>query len=941
MSVCLLVPATASWGQEVTSTKSQISDEEEMIDLGYISLPKRAVTGAVSRVFGTELKKTPDASLPRTFAGRLSGLTTRETDMELSRGAYNTESIGMSWWVRGLSTINGTTPMVILDGVLCPNTNYAYITPEEIESVTVLKDAAVLSLYGIQGANGVISIKTKRGCVGKANVTVTYDQSFQQMTRTPLFVNSGEYVNLRNQAGYNDGLGRYSQFSQWDVEQFQAGDSELYPNNNWYDMFVRPLTLMSRAGVTVRGGNEKVQYFSNINYLHQQSPFKTVEEPDRKYNPEPKNDWFNFRSNVDVKFNSYLSGFLRLAGNIKNEKTTGYGNFDIYSHLFTLPPTMYGPLTPNGDGYENGGQVVTHEDETLPVYGMLNRSGYIKNLSINITAQAGLNVDLSFLTKGLSIGGLMAYQTCTLNQTATTQNFERYIRTKDMNGLYFTQQGSTANTPLVYGKASTMDYNLNLYANANYSRVFGDHSIDAMGYIFYLNQELQKSNIPYKRESLGLTATYGYKNRYFIKADVGYSGSEQFHPDRRYIATPAVSGAWIVSDEAFMDGADWLSNLKLRASYGITANDQLGGDRFLYLDYIDINGNEGLKGNPNLTAEKMKKQNYGFDLGVFNELTVSFDWYKSLCDNMLINSSGTIPEYQGVSLNNYPRTNWGKMENHGFEVEAMYEKRLNDDWSFYAGGSFSFNKNKVISINESPYSTDYAYRYRTEGQTLGQVWGYLIDYSNGNGMFNFKEELEARGLTYAFGTPRLGDFIYQDLNGDKVIDEKDMAPIGYSNLPRQSYNFSAGFKYKGLEFSVLFQGVNKVSTVVGGTGVYENAYQGVFNDIHRHAWTQERWNNGEKIEYPALSLNKSTNHQTNSFFVWNGSYLRLKNMEIAYTLPKHISKKISAENIRFSLSGQNLLTFDKMRSKYIDPEVGAMDKFQPYRVYNIGVSLTF
>ncbi|WP_175628641.1 SusC/RagA family TonB-linked outer membrane protein [Bacteroides acidifaciens] len=941
MSVCLLVPATASLGQEVAFAESQISDKDERIDLGYISLPKRAVTGAVSRVFGTELEKTPDANLPRTFVGRLSGLTTQERDTELSRGAYTTEYPGMSWWIRGLSSINGTTPMVILDGVLCPNTNYVYITPEEIESVTVLKDAAVLSLYGIQGANGVISIKTKRGSIGRANVTVTYDQSFQQMTRTPRFVNSGEYVNLRNQAGYNDGLGRYSQFSQWDTEQFQAGDSELYPNNNWYDMFVRPLTLMSRAGVTVRGGNEKVQYFSNINYLHQQSPFKTVEEPDRKYNPEPKNDWFNFRSNVDVKFNSYLSGFLRLAGNIKNEKTAGFGNLEIYSHLFALPPTMYGPLTPSGEGYENGGQVVTHEDETYPVYGMLNRSGYVKSLSINITAQSGLNVDLSFLTKGLSIGGVMAYQTSTCNQTFTKQDFERYIRTKDMNGLYFTQQGSAANTPLVYSKASAMDYNLNLYANANYSRVFGDHSIDAMGYIFYLNQELQKSNMLYKRESLGLTATYGYKNRYFIKADVGYSGSEQFHPDKRYIATPAISGAWIVSDEAFMNGADWLSNLKLRASYGITANDQFGGERFLYLDYIDVNGNEGLKGNPNLTAEKMKKQNYGFDLGLFNELTVSFDWYKSLCDNMLINSAGTIPEYQGVSLGNYPRTNWGKMENHGFEVEAMYAKRLNDDWSFYAGGSFSFNKNKVISVNESPYSADYAYRYRTEGQTLGQIWGYLIDYSNGNGMFNFKEELEARGLTYAFGSPRVGDFIYQDLNGDNVIDEKDKAPIGYSNLPRQSYNFSAGFKYKGLEFSVLFQGVNKVSRLMSGTGVYENIYQGVFNDIHQHAWTQERWNNGEKIEYPALSLNSSTNHHPNSFFVWDGSYLRLKNMEIAYTLPQHISKKINAENIRFSLSGQNLLTFDKMRSKYIDPEVSGMSSFQPYRVYNIGVSLTF
>ncbi len=941
MAVCLFVPAAAIRGQETVSAGPEVPDGEEMIDLGYISLPQKAVTGAVSRVSGAELKKTPEAGLPRTFVGRFSGLTTKETDMELSRGAYGTESIGMSWWVRGISTINGTTPMIILDGILCPNTNYAYITPDEIESVTVLKDAAVLSLYGIQGANGVISIKTKRGYAGKAEVMVTYDQSFQQMTRYPHLYGSGEYVNLRNQAGYNDGLGNYSQFSRLDTERFQAGGNELYPDNDWYSMFVRPMTLMSRAGVTVRGGNEKVQYFANVNYLHQQSPFKTTDEPDRKYNPQPCNDWFNFRSNVDVKFNSYLSGFLRLAGNLKNEKTTGFGNSDIYSHLFTLPPTMYGPLTPNGDGYENGGQVVTHEDEHFPVYGMLNRSGYIKNLSINITAQAGLNLDMGFLTKGLSIGGLMAYQTNALNQTATTQNFERYIRTKDMNGLYFIQKGADTNTPLAYGKASTMDYNLNLYANINYSRVFGDHSVNAMGYIFYLNQELQKSNLPYKRESLGFTATYGYKNRYFIKADVGYSGSEQFHPDRRYIATPAVSGAWVVSDEPFMSGLDWLSNLKLRASFGITANDQLGEDRFLYLDYIDINGNEGLKGNPNLTAEKMQKQNYGFDLGLFNGLTVSFDWYKSVCDNMLINSSGKIPEYQGVALGNYPRTNQGKMENHGYEVEAMYSRHLNGEWSFFVGGAFSFNKNKVISVNETPYSEDYYYRCRTEGYPLGQVWGYLIDYSNGNGMFNFQEELDAKGLTYDFCTPRVGDFIYQDLNGDKVIDEKDMAPIGYSAIPRESYSISAGFRWKGLEFSLMFQGVSKVSTVVGGTGVYENAYLGVFTDIHQHAWTPERWNNGEKIEYPALSLNRSTNHQTNEFFVWDGSYCRLKNVEISYTLPKSISRRIGAEDIRFSLSGHNLLTFDKMRSKYIDPEVGAIDKFQPYRVYNVGLSLTF
>lgn len=937
---CLTLSATVARGQEPADASPAVPDEEQTVDLGYYSLPARAVTGAVSSVLGTELRKTPDASLPRTFAGRFSGLTTLESNTELSRGAFATESIGMSWWIRGLSTVNGSTPMIILDGVLCPNTSYAYLSPDEIESVTVLKDASVLALYGIQGANGVISIRTRRGHVGKTHVTVTLDQSLQQMTRRPLAVSSGDYVDMRNQAGFNDGLGRYSQFSQSDAERFRAGGDERYPDNDWFDLFVRPVTYMTRAGVTVYGGSQKVQYFSNVNYMHQQSPFRTVEEPDSKYDPEPANDWINFRSNVDVKFNSYLSGFLRLAGNVKNERTTGYSNAAIYDHLFALPPTMYGPLTPSGDGYENGGQVVTHDDESLPVYGMLNRSGYINNLYVNLTAQAGLNLDLGFLTEGLSLGGLMAYQTNSLNQTRTTQNFERYIRTKDMSGLYFTQKGSDLNTPLSYGKSTTMDYNLNLYAHVDYSRRFGDHTIDAMGYIFYLKQELQKSNLPYKRESMGATVTYGFRNRYFIKGDIGYSGSDQFHPDRRYVATPSVSAAWIVSDESFLRGASWLNMLKLRASYGITANDQLGSARILYIDYIDVNGNEGLKGNPNLSAEKMKKQNYGFDLGLFRQLSLSFDWYKSVCDNMLVSSSGKIPEYQGVALGNYPRTNGGRMENQGFEIEAMYEKQIRE-WSFYVGGSFSYNRNRVLDVNEAPYNSDYAYRHRTEGYSSGQIWGYLIDYSNGNGLFNFQDELDASGLTYAFGTPRLGDFIYRDLNGDRVIDEKDMAPIGYSRLPRQTYSITAGFKWKGLEVSVLFQGVGQASAVVSGVGVYENGYQGVFTDIHRNAWTPERWNNGERIDYPALSLNESTNHVTNSFFVWDTSFLRLKNAEIAYTLPERISRKIGAGNIRFSLSGQNLLTFDKMRSKYIDPEVGTLCDFQPYRVYNLGVSVTF
>ena len=281
------------------------------------------------------------------------------------------------------------------------------------------------------------------------------------------------------------------------------------------------------------------------------------------------------------------------------------------------------------------------------------------------------------------------------------------------------------------------------------------------------------------------------------------------------------------------------------------------------------------------------------------------------------------------------------MENHGYEISALYTHNYTRDLTVTIGGSFAYNKNKVISINETRQPNGSAYLTRTEGFSYGTPWGYLVDYSNGNGFFNFPEEIAASGLTYSFGTPRTGDLIYQDLNGDKVIDEKDMAPLGYSSIPRQTYTITLGASWKGIEVSLLMQGASKVSTMMSGTGIYENAFDGVFTDIHEHAWTPERWNNGEEITFPALSLNKSTNHVASDFFCRDASFFRIKNNEVAYTLPKFISRKIKAEAIRISFQGHNLATWDNMKSKYIDPEVGYLTTFQPFRVYNIGLKLTF
>jgi TonB-linked SusC/RagA family outer membrane protein len=705
--------------------------------------------------------------------------------------------------------------------------------------------------------------------------------------------------------------------------------------------------MRQRVGVNVTGGSEKIKFFSNISYLHQEEPLKVTAEPDRKYDPTPEVHGVNFRSNIDVKFNDYLGAFMRLTGNVKHEQMAG-GNLNrsIYTQIFNLPPTMYGPVTPiYEDDPEASNQVVTHDATESPVYGLLNRSGYRRVIETNVIAQSGLTLDMGFLAKGLSMSGSVAYQTYSRNETMTSQNFERWVRSNDLTQLSFTKKGSAENTPLGYSKGSVFFYHLNLLANINYQRRFDEHSIQAMGYTFYQQQEKEYGSgseiLPYKRQSSGLSVTYGYRDRYFLKGDIGYSGSEQFHPDHRYIATPAVSAAWIVSKEDFLSGIDVVSLLKLRASYGIVANDQLNGPRFLYLDYIDSQGNEGLKGNPSLSAEKIKKQNYGFDLGLLNQFTLGFDYYVYKVDNMLVSSNSTVPNYQGISLGNYPRLNNGVMENKGFEIELGYDKHLTSDLSVYASLSFNSSKNKVIKVNEAAYAEDYPYRYHTEGYSIGQQWGYLIDYSNGNGMYNSQNELNDRRLTYSFGTPRVGDFIYYDLNNDGTIDAKDMAPIGYPSIPEQIYSLFGGLTYKNIEFSFMFQGVNKTSTFISGVGAYEKEYQGVFNDIHMNAWTQERYDAGEKIDYPALSLNTSVNHVNNSFFLMNGSYVRLKNVEIAYSLPVRISKKVGAERIRFALNAQNLFTIDKIPSKYIDPEIMSMSIFQPYRVYNIGVSLTF
>ena len=946
---------------------------DEIIDMGFTKQKRGAISGAVTSVKGKIMESSPNSRLSPAMNGNVPNLGMTQTGARPSD-----ESFGML--IRGANNpLSGwQTPLVVIDGVVMSFNGSRvldYITPQEVESITLLKDASTQALYGLKGNPGVLVVTTKRGVKGPVKIEVNYNQSVQQPSITPRIYNSWEYATFRNEIAYNDNpsLGKTSVYSPLDIAKYISGDDlELYPNNNWYDMYFKKLNVMSRAGVNISGGSDKFTYFTNVNFVHQGNQYKTTNE---LYKNSFNTNWFDFRSNVTMKVNKYLSSFLRLSGNIRRDRTPNADVATLYQHLFYRAPNVYGPLTPtiyDQDGVtvlDEGGKVIVDEKYQSSLYGMLNRAGFAKSTSVEINAQFGLDFDLSFLTKGLNLGAYMAYRTYGDGTTTASRSYElvKRVLTKP-NTLEFETVGTTQDTALVYNKpAGSSYYHLDYRAYLDYNRSFGKHDIQASAFFYFQNLSVAlqsggyvgSSNyvLPFNTALSGFNAAYSYDNRYFVKFDLGYSATEQFAPDYRWIATPAVSAAWNISNEPFMAGAkNWLSDLKLRASYGRAADDVLNNGRAGYLDqntfgtggfvsFLSYVTTEGTKGNSILHAQTVKKQNYGIDIGLFNGFTFSFDYFREKTDDFLIRAVSVIPIYQGIPLNNYPSTQAGKYENSGYEISANYYKRFNADWSMHVGGWVSYARNKVIYQDETELGEGYAYRKNSEGFPLGTSFGLLVDYSNGNGFFNTQEELDSYECSYGgvLQAPRLGDLIYKDLNGDYVIDEKDYAPITYGGLPEVFYAFNAGFTYKSFEFNVLFQGVGRYKSA-GYNSTYNlgRSYDGIYNPILENAWTPERYASGAKITSPALSAAATSSDQmSNDYYVEDRAFLRLKNIEIAYTLPLKVSKKISSDKIRFSLSGQNLVTWSKMKNKDIDPEIGTLHVLPVYRVYNIGVSLLF
>lgn len=930
----------------------------EGVNLGFTRQYREVLSDAVASRAGIELEKSLMSRLQGTFSGKFSGLTTVEESFE---PAY--EQVSM--YVRGLSTIHGGAAGIVIDGILYDSYSHDIlynISPEEIESVSVLKDGASQAIYGVKGANGVIVINTKRGTPGKLNLRVNLSETVEQPTQRAHCFDSYTYATLRNQAAVNDGRGEFLFYPQAAIDGFKDGTNPLFPNTNWSDMLFRKLSNMQRATIDAVGGNEVVRYSANMNILRQGSFWNTDQKDYKADNEKFK---INFRSNIDVNVTKWLVVYMNLAGSVVKAHSPGpntASNSSIYNLMTYMPSTVYDAVTPevvgeDGTVLDKGGAVISTINMVDSPYGALNRSGYSRQTNTNIYGQAGLKFDLSFLTPGLWAGAGAGYLSYITSTTANTQKYARFYRDDDWNGLNFLNvNDQITNTELAYSKGEALYGYLSYKAEAGWARDFGKHHIKAYAYGTYQEFDDITGNIAatydFRRAYSGAELLYDFDRRYALKVATGYSGSDYFPRKTRFIWTPGVSAAWIVSNEHFIkENLPWISLLKFRGSYAITGNDATGYNRYDYMDqveslrggfvpFLNYSTTEKSYGNFELEPEKIYKWNFGADLGLGNAFSASFDIFREYMTNGVALSTVNVPAYQGIALGMYPLTNLAQYENKGWEVSLGYRKRLNADFALNVSGHLDYNVNKVIDKGEIELDETYAYRFREQGYPFGQAWGYLTDYSNGNGLFNFQDEIDGTAK-YSFGSPRLGDIKYKDLNEDGIIDEKDKAPVGNGSLPRYSFGLDFGFAYRNLEFSMLFQGVADYKRNFAGLSSSESLKDGVYTESHLGAWTAEKWLNDEKITYPALSTTRSTSSsQASDFFFKDASFVRLKNAMISYKLPSKVCDFLGASSFKVYLSGQNLLTVDGMKTNDM-PVEGDYFAFPVFRMYRVGVNLTF
>jgi len=941
---------------------------EEVVVVGYGVQKKETVTGAISSVNTKALVQSSQANISNALVGRLPGLTA----VQKSGEPGNDQSIIR---IRGIGSFAGSydsdlqNPLVMVDGIEVAN--YNNIDPNEIENVAILKDASATAVYGVRGANGVILITTKRGMVEKPKLSVSTSYAINSFTNLREPMDAYNWAVQLNETRKYDGYltGNYDPvFTDEEIRKFRDNsDPVFYPNTNWVDMLFKETSLQTQHNINLRGGTERVKYFASLGVFTQGGMYNNTDLVS-DYDAQVRYKRYNFRTNFDFKVTKRLNVMLNVSDQLEFVNRPNEDTGVILSYAFSHPPTS-GPGVVDGKVIENLDGRYNYSRN--PVTRLMINSGALKNYSNQLNVSVKPTYDLGFLLKGLSAHAMISYQQWNWHSTRYYKEVQTYKAVKKPDGSpSYLPQG----TPSPYTFTESLSQRGRTYfeAGINYSGEFGDHKVGAL--VLYNQTKDNNPNLLYKIPSAytGLVGriTYSYKNRYLAEFNAGYNGTENFAKGHRFGFFPAYSLGWVLSEESFFPENRIVNFVKIRGSYGEVGNDKIGGQRFLYLpttytyntsennsnstgsnntyyfgtvglDYKkwDMTASEGKLGNPDLTWERAKKMNVGVDI-YFWEGRIKFtgDFFKEVRDNILANR-GSVPVIVGADL---PAYNLGKMKNYGFDGEISYNDRIGD-FNYWVKGLFTFARNKILEMDEVDRA--YPYMQRT-GKPFEQYFGLIAE-----GFYNTWEEVNDPNRPVSiWNNNKLqpGDVKYKDVNGDGVINNNDMIPIGYAPFPEISYGFSLGGSYKNFDFSILFQGAAKSSKKAS-----KKFYQGWQQDgsaldfLKDWSWTQEKYERGENITFPHVSADKSQahNYQNSTLWIRDSKYLRLKNVELGYTFTNEVLKKLHIESARIYVNGTNLFTWSGLW-KGEDPEVPSYNdnNYEPYplvRTVNMGLNINF
>ena len=899
---------------------------------------KASVVGAIETIKPSELQVGSTRSLSNNLAGQVAGVIAIQRSGE--PGSDNSD-----FWIRGISTFSGNaSPLVLVDGVERDLNN---IDPAEIESFSVLKDASASAMYGVRGANGVIIINTKRGKVGKPTTEIRVEHAISTPTRLPSFLDGPARMRLRNEL-QTDKTNPY--YSEEDIERTENGyDPDLYPNVNWIDVCTKKYAYNTRANVTVNGGSDFLRYCLITSYYNESGIIER--DYTKSYDTSEHLDRFNERANVDVNLTKTTLLRVNIGGYLQKQR--GPAN--------SVDEGLYRALTESPMAYP-----AEYSDGTVPrraitgsysnPWGYLTQFGRSEYSQSQVQSLASLEQNLDMITKGWKLKVLFAfdsykwvarYRTITPTQYSIATGRDDYgnlihdVLTEGDESMGFST-GSSYGNNRTYIEAST-----------TYQHSFGEHDLDAL-FLYNMQNYDSGSYQPYRKQGIAGRLSYTYGGRYIGEFNFGYNGSENFAKGHRFGFFPSVAIGWLPSEEKFWEPwRKYIDKLKFRISYGKVGNDNIGGRRFAYIttvnssassytwgEYHDVSYGgltEGEIGVTNLTWETSWKQNYGIELNFLKALEFHFDYFIENRSNIFLQRK-TIPTLLGFASN--PWANYGKMRNHGYEVVLNYNKRFSKDWNVNIRGTYSYARNKLIEIDEAN-GVKGTYRSQT-GTQYNELYGYVAER-----LFT-KEDFDANGNLLP-GIPKqeigndvkTGDIKYKDLNGDGVITNEDQTYLGHTVNPHGIYGFGASLNWKSWDFSFFFQGNVDTWNMISGstlepTGLDTGNYYTNAND----RWTEE--NPSQNVFYPRAYEYKNTNNTVGStWWMKRMDMCRMKTIELGYSIPNTILKKIGINSTRFYISGNNLLLFSGW--KLWDPELSDTSgtTYPPMKSVMVGIDLNF